>query len=63
MLDDADNEIKLNTHKKRGARDSDWWKYNSYFMYPGEKIVKKTIKHTTRMVNNPPRIPLQTHHK
>ena len=35
MLDDADNEIKLNTHKKRGARDSDWWKYNSYFMYPG----------------------------
>ena len=35
ILDDAENEIKLNAGKTRYARYLDWWKYNSYFMYPG----------------------------
>ena len=38
LLGDEKSERKLNARKTRYARDSDWWKYNSYYMYPGEKL-------------------------
>ena len=63
ILDEADNKIYLNACKTRDAIDSDWWKYNSYFMYPGEKITKKMLQHTTSIGKILSRIPFQLHHK
>ena len=63
LLDDADNETKFNSCKKRGARNSYWLKYNSHFIYPGEKIMNKTLQHTTKMGKISSKIPFQLHHK
>ena len=55
-IDNEDNEIKLNHRKKRNWIYSDWWKYNSYFMYTGEKLWKNSPTHNKDgkyLVNNP----------
>ena len=63
LLNIANEERNPQVVKTRDARESDWWKCNSYFSYPGEKIMKQTLKHTTRMGKISSRIPFQLHHK
>ncbi len=45
------------------ARMSDWYKFNSYFLYPGEQIMKDTLRHNTRMGKISQSVPMQAHHK
>ena len=41
--------LKKLIHRMRDARMSNWYKYNNYFLYPGENLMKDTIWHYTRV--------------
>ena len=62
-VDEAEEKRSLMIRKTRDQRDSNWWRANSYFLYPGEKVMKKTLQHTTRLGKISTRVPMRIHYK
>ena len=47
--------------KMQDARQSDWYKFNKYFLCPGEDIMKDTLRHNTRAGKTSHSIPMRKH--
>ena len=56
-------KFKKNIRRLTNSRLSNWQKFNSFFLYTGEKIMKDTLRHNTIAGKLSRSVPMSKHHK
>jgi len=56
-------KLEKNVRRMTTSRLSNWHKFNRFFLYPGENIMKDTLRHNTMAGKLSLSVPMRKHHK